>query len=233
MDFAESLGKLDKFMFTAGNKDKVLAVAQFLPMALAGPAEKFGFPAVGKSLANLSQMADTTRAVGRLTLLANALSAERLKHISGCHPVLIVQHVFHVLFCIFENTAVYAGNGVLSKSLTRLGGCAVTCWFYVLLLDIIIASKCLLVDSMGEEQRRETKIRLVKDVFYIIFSLSCMPPGGPKLLSTPGGPLDALHLLLYHFAPPHIPMDNTLRGLLGFGATVCEFYFADRLPESN
>lgn len=229
MQIAEALGQLDRFMYTAGNKDKVFAVAQFLPMAFAGPAAKLGLPKLGEALAHISQMADTTRAVGRLTLLAGALSADKLKAAPTATVPQIAQHVCHILFCIFENTAVYAGHGVLSRSLSRLGGCAVTCWFYVLLIDICMSVHALAVRKVGGDERQETKVRLVKDLFYIIFSLSCLPPGGPKLLSTPGGPLEALHLIINHFAPPHIPMDNTIRGLLGFGATVCEFYYADRV----
>lgn len=231
MQALDCLESFDRFLYTAGNKDKVLAIAQFLPMALAGPATKFGAPALGSALANLSQMADTTRAVGRLTLLAGCLSSRTLKAKSNETPLSIAQHVFQVLFGIFENTAVYAGHGVLPKSLSRLGGCAVTCWFYVLLTDIIMATNALFLDNepLSEEKKKGLRLRLAKDWMYIIFSLSCMPAGGPKLMDSPGGPFEALDLILRYFAPPHVPMDNTIRGLLGFGASVCEFYFADRV----
>lgn len=228
MQFFDRLDALDRFMYTTGNKDKIFAVAQFLPLALSGIVEKCGAPALGASIANLGKMADTTRAVNRLTLLAGALSSSSLKAVAVKSPWLIAQHVFHTLFCIFENTAVYAGQGVLPARLTRLGGCAVTCWFYVLLIDIVAAThELFLEEKASEEKTKALKLRLTKDWFYIIFSLSCMPAGGPKLMRKPGGPLEALDLILRYIAPPHVAMDNSLRGLLGLGATACEFYFAD------
>lgn len=226
MQIAEALGSLDRFMFSVGNKDKVFAVAQFLPMALAGPAAKFGYPSLGESLANLSKMADATRAVGRLTLLANALADDKLLARPTANPLEILQHVFHCFFCVFENCAVYGSHGVLPKCFSQLGGSAVTCWFYVLLLDIGLVARQLTASKLTEKEEKATKIRLLKDLFYIVFSLSCIPAGGITVKGPPGLPLDLLNLLQF-IAPPHIPMDNTIRGLLGFGATICEFYFAD------
>lgn len=226
MQVTDALGSLDRFMYSAGNKDKIFAVAQFLPLALAGPVAKFGYPSLGESLANLSKMADATRAVGRLTLLSNALASKTLVARRSESIVEILQHGFHVFFCIFENSAVLGSHGVFPKCFSQLGGCAVTCWFYVLLLDIGLAARLLAGPKLLEKAEKATKIRLLKDLFYIVFSLSCIPPRNVKIVGAPGYPLDFLSLIHY-IAPPQIPMDNTIRGLLGFGATICEFYFAD------
>ncbi|EPY31717.1 glycosomal membrane protein [Strigomonas culicis] len=175
-------------------------------------------------------MSDKYRAVTRLSLLLNALSKKTLTTLSKPQGDLLldradqVAHFFHVFFVVFENTAVLASHGVYSGALTRLGGCAVTCWFYVLLTVIlrnvyVLATK----DKLTPDQRRKEQLSILKHGCFIIFSLTCLPQGGPKLLENVSGPLAPLHHALRLIAPKHLPLDDTYRGALGLVASLCDF----------
>ncbi|RNE95967.1 Gim5A protein, partial [Trypanosoma conorhini] len=125
------------------NRDKVMAIVQFLPMALEGPVRNAGCDSLAASLGNLSKMADAYRAVTRLSLVLNALSSKTLADLAKPREDAFVwrleqvSHAFHVGFCFNEHTAVLAGRGVFKSGLARLGGVAVLCWFYTLVLGLV------------------------------------------------------------------------------------------------
>lgn len=226
----DCFGKIDAFLASSGNRDKMMALVQFLPLALYGPASEAGCPSLGKSLKNLSNMADSYRAITRLTLLAGALSKGKLNDLVKPKGDIImdrldiVAHAFHVFFVIFENTAVFSGQGVYPSHLGRLGGCAVTCWFYVLLLGIVKALYQLTQTTLSNEEKKGVQLTLVKLGCFFIFCMSCIPAGGPQLLENVSGPLVPIHKLLRVIAPKHVALPDTVRGTLGFVASVCDFY---------
>lgn len=224
------LDSFDKFASTIGNRDKIMAIAQFLPLMLYGPAKDAGCANLSKSLQNLSNMADSYRAITRLALLASALSKPTLKQLAAPKGDLFlertqqVSHAFHVLYCIFENSAVYAGHGVYPSRYARLGGCAVVCWFYVLVLGVSQCIYKLTQKPLSEEEKKQTQLTLLKLSCFLVFSLSCQAADGPQLLESVSGPLAPLHKLLRVIAPAKVAMPDTIRGALGLTASVCDFY---------
>lgn len=225
-----SLEKLDKYLAATGNRDKVMAIAQFLPLMLYGPAKDAGCEGLSKSLKSLSAMADSYRAITRLGLLAGALSKSTLKQLCTPHGDALLDHAgkishgFHVLYCLFENSAVLASHGVYPSKLTRLGGCAVACWFYVLVLGVASTLYKLVRSPLADAQKKSAQVTLLKLSCFLVFSLSCLPPGGPKLFDSSACACAPLHNLLSAISPRHVPMPDTVRGALGLVASICDFY---------
>ncbi|EKF31754.1 Gim5A protein, putative,glycosomal membrane protein, putative [Trypanosoma cruzi marinkellei] len=231
------------------NRDKVMAIVQFLPMALEGPVRNAGCDSLAESLGNLSKMADAYRAVTRLSLLLNALSSKTLKALAKPKEDALVwrleqvSHAFHIGFCLNEHTAVLAGRGVLNSGLTRIGGVAVVCWLYTLLLGIARQAYLLakhsprgsckaLVPEDAEkkvvpythEECKRAVVNLVKMSCFAVFAMTCLPEGRPKLLQDVCGPLVPLHELIRAIAPNKLHLSDTVRGLLAATASLCDFY---------
>lgn len=218
------------YLSNTGDRDKVMAIVQFLPMALAGPASDAGCASLSKSLGNLSAMADGYRAITRLTLLFNALSKPTLEALTKPKGDVLIDrvdqlsHFFHVFYCIFENSAVLASHGVYPKAISRLGGCAVTCWFHTLLLGLIRQAYVLTQKKNTAEEQKRQIITTVKIACFFVFSMTCIPKNGPQLLEDVSGPLVPLHKVLQLIAPKHLELNDTIRGTLGLVASICDFY---------
>ncbi|CBH14615.1 Gim5B protein [Trypanosoma brucei gambiense DAL972] len=234
------------YLCDAWNRDKVMAIVQFLPMALEGPARTAGCESLALSLGNLARMGDAYRAVTRLSLLANALSKPTLTSLSKPAGDMVasridqLSHLFHIGFCLNENTAVLAGHGVFPKSLHRLSGVAVLCWMYTLVLGIVrqlymlskMRGHCTAAAASGDDKRKtcpyggckRVMVDLLKLVCYFLFALTCLPEGKPQLLANASGPLVPLHVMVKALSPNPLHASNTVRGLLGLIASVCEFY---------
>ncbi|KAG5492791.1 hypothetical protein JKF63_01371 [Porcisia hertigi] len=219
-----------QYLGNTGDRDKVMAIVQFLPMALAGPAGDAGCLSLSKSLQGLSAMADGYRAITRLALLFNALSNPTLEALSKPKGDVLLDrvdqlsHFFHVCFCLFENTAVLSSHRVFPGSLCRLGGCAVTCWFYTLLLGLVRQAYVMTQKKSTPEEQKRNIITTAKLGCFFIFSLTCLPRGGPQLLEDVRGPLVPLHKALQLMAPKNLELNDTIRGALGFIASMCDFY---------
>lgn len=219
-----------EYLGNTGDRDKVMAIVQFLPMALAGPANDAGCIALSKSLKSLSSMADGYRAITRLALLFNALSKPTLEALSKPKGDVLLDrvdqlsHFFHVCFCFFENTAVLSSHNVYPNRFVRLGGCAVTCWFYTLMLGLMRQAYVMTQKKNTPEEQKRQMITTVKLGCFLIFSLTCFPKGGPQLLEDVSGPLVPLHKTLQLIAPKHLALNETIRGVLGFIASMCDFY---------
>ncbi|KPA86439.1 putative Gim5a protein [Leptomonas pyrrhocoris] len=222
--------QISAYLNNTGDRDKVMAIVQFLPLALTGPASDAGCASLSKSLGNLSAMADGYRAITRLALLFNALSKPTLEGLAKPSGDVLIDrvdqlgHFFHVFYCLFENSAVLASHGVYPKSIARLGGCAVTCWFYVLLTGLIREAYVLAKKKNTPEEQKRHIITTVKLGCFFIFSMTCIPKGGPQLLENVSGPLVPLHKALQLIAPKHLPLNDSIRGLLGLIASICDFY---------
>ncbi|KEG13350.1 Gim5A protein [Trypanosoma grayi] len=241
--------RIHNYLSDTWNRDKVMAIVQFLPMALEGPVQNAGCGSLAQSLGNLSKMADAYRAVTRLSLLFNALAPDTLKSLSKPKEDNIVaridqiSHAFHIGFCFNEHTAVLAGRGVLRSELSRFGGIAVLCWLYTLVLGIIRQAYLLVkhnpncccaiapesqekkkVVPYTHEECKRAVVTLVKLSCFTIFAMTCLPEGKPQLLREVCGPLVPLHKLITAMVPNKLQLSDSLRGLLAFTASVCDFY---------
>nr|AGN32873.1 Gim5A protein [Trypanosoma rangeli]AGN32904.1 Gim5A protein [Trypanosoma rangeli] len=232
------------------NRDKVMAIVQFLPMALEGPVRNAGCDSLAVSLGNLSKMADAYRAVTRLSLVLNALSSKTLGALAKPGEDAFVSrldqvsHAFHIGFCFNEHTAVLAGRGVFNSGLARLGGVAVLCWFYTLVVGLVRqvyllakhspngpckvlmpgnANDTKVVPYTHEECKRAV-VTLVKLGLFTVFSMTCLPEGKPQLLQEPCSFLMPLHQLVRALAPNKLQLSDTVRGLFALSASLCDFY---------
>lgn len=219
----------DKYLGVTGNRDKVMAIVQFLPLMLHEGASSVD-PALGKKLASLGAMSDAYRAITRLGMLVHALAPETLHSIAKPQGDVALDrldqlsHGFHLLYCVFENSSVLASHGALSAKLTRLGGCAVTCWFYTLTIGLIRTLYVLTQKPLSEKEKKAQLIVLLKTSCFFVFAMTCVPAGGPQLLENPSGPLLPVHNALRFIAPKHLALNDTVRGALGLVASICDFY---------
>lgn len=222
------------------DRDKVMALVQFIPMTLNGPLQALGSKGLQQSLDKLGGMADGYRAITRLSLLLNNLSPETLASIKQIRdPVLksmtIVEHIFSTLFCPFEHLAVLQGHGVISAN-SRFGGMAVYCWFWSLLVgtfrqiyQMMLAYPYLspkATDTASVKRQAEWRrmiIGLVKTLSFLVFSLTCFPAKGKPQLLGSAGLLAPLHKLVELTAPKALHLPTTVRGALGLTATICDF----------
>ncbi|KAH9601878.1 hypothetical protein LSM04_009036 [Trypanosoma melophagium] len=226
--------RVHTYLSDTWNRDKVMAIVQFLPMALEGPVRNAGSEGLAASLGNLSKMADAYRAVTRLSLIFNALSPKTLESLAKPKEDAIVwrleqiSHAFHIGFCLNEHTAVLAGHGVLKSELTRFGGIAVVCCTTPTaparpFVPASAKDEKKVVPYTHEECKRAV-VNLVKMGCFAVFALSCLPEGKPQLLRDVSGPLVPLHTLIKTIAPNKLHLGDSVRGLLAFVASVCDFY---------
>ena len=223
------------------DRDKVMALVQFIPMTLNAPLQAIGTKGLQNSLDKLGAMADGYRAVTRLSLLLNNLSPEALTSLKQIRdPILktltVIEHFFSTLFCPFEHFAVFQGHGVISAN-SRYGGMAVYCWFWSLLVGTFRQAYQMLLaypylspkatDTASVKRQAEWRrmiINLVKTLSFLVFSLTCLPAKGkPQLLASATGILAPLHKLVQLTAPSALHLPTTVRGALGLTATICDF----------
>ncbi|KEG13352.1 Gim5A protein [Trypanosoma grayi] len=235
------------YLSDAVRRNRVMAIMQFLPMALEGPVRNAGCDSLAQSLGSLSKMADAYRAVNRLALVFNALAPDTLKSLTKPKEdnvvarIELISHIFHIGFCFNESTFVLARFGVLRSELMRFGGLAVTCWLYTLVLGIIrqaylLAKHSLCCcssasDAQGKkvvpytrEECKRAVVTLVKLSCYAAFAMTCLPKGKPQLLREVSGPLVPLHKLISAMAPNKLMLNDSMRGLLALTASACDFY---------
>uniref|UniRef100_A0A0A9XFF1 Histone-lysine N-methyltransferase EZH2 n=1 Tax=Lygus hesperus TaxID=30085 RepID=A0A0A9XFF1_LYGHE len=221
----------NNYLASTGNRDKVMAIVQFLPMALAGPLDQIGCQTLSLSMSNLSSMADKYRAITRLSLLLGALSRQTLTGLLKPKGDIVNErlerlgHLFHVMFCVFDNNALLAGSGVTSTTLTSLGGCAVTCWFYVLLTGIVRELYKMMNTKQSDEEHKHSCITLVKLGCFIVFAMASLPKSTPQLLTDCSCPMVLPFNSVFRVITPHrLLLSDSTRGLLGLIASTCDFF---------
>lgn len=221
----------NKYLADTWNRDKVMAIVQFAPMMLAEPVKALtGSEELSKAFSNLSNMADAYRAITRLSLLLHAVSKETLTSVAKPQGDINLDrcdqlaHFFHVLFCVFENTTVLAKHGVLCAQLRNFGQYATVCWFYTLLLGVLRQVYLLTRSKKAGEERSQLLVTLLKLGSFLVFALTCMPKDGLQLLQGASGPIVPVHKALALITPKHLQLSDTIRGALGFVASMCDFY---------
>ncbi|CCW61428.1 unnamed protein product [Phytomonas sp. EM1] len=221
----------NKYLADTWNRDKVMAIVQFAPMMLAGPVKALtGSEELSKAFFNLSNMADAYRAVTRLSLLLRAVSKENLTALAKPQGDAYLErsdqltHFFHVLFCLFENTTTLAKHGALCTQLRSFGQYATVCWFYTLLLGVVRQIYVLTHSKTSKKERNQLLVTLLKLGCFLVFALTCMPKDGLQLLPNAPGAIVPLHKTIALITPKHLQLSDTIRGALGFVASMCDFY---------
>ncbi|ORC86008.1 putative Gim5A protein, putative,glycosomal membrane protein [Trypanosoma theileri] len=74
------------------------------------------------------------------------------------------------------------------------------------------------------EELKRAIVNLVKMGCFTVFALSCLPEGKPQLLTDVSGPLVPLHTLIKTIAPNKLHLCDSVRGMLAFVASMCDFY---------
>jgi len=228
------------YMARTWDRDKIMAVCQFLPMFVESPLRSAGVAGISNSLAKIGGMADGYRAVTRLSLLLDKLSPESLASVKQIRDPIakaltIAEYIFSTVFCPFEHLAVLQAHQVIPSN-GRYGGMAVYCWFWSLLVGTVRQAYQMMLaypyvspkatDTASVKRQAEWRrmiINLIKTISFLIFSLTCLPKGKPQLLASPTGLLGPLHKVIQVTSPNALQLPVAVRGLLGLTATVCDF----------
>lgn len=231
-----------QFLARTWDRDRIMALIQFIPMALDGPLKATGNKGLHESVTKLGALADLYRTVTRCSGLVDSLSPSKLttvlKDDSALGRVGLVEHVCHVLFCPFEHMALLHNYGVFTGGKApRFGGLAVFFWFWGLLLGEFrqlyqmllayprLSPKATDVASVRRQAEwRRMVLNLIKTTCFLVFSLTCLPAKGkPQLLANPAGILLPIHRLIEILTPPRVVLSTSSRGVLGLVASAVDF----------
>ena len=231
-----------QYLARTWDRDKVMAIVQFLPMILEKPVSALGQADFASSLLKLSSMADHYRTITRLSCLLDFLSPEKLEAVKSVRdPVLrkvsLAEYVASTLFFPFEHLALLTGAGVIKNEKGgRFGGVAVFFWFWSLILaDIRGAYQLLLTyphvtpgakDASSLKRNTEFNrllVNFIKTLSFTIFAWSVFPQGKPQLLADASGVFLPIHKLIAALSPSPLGIGQATKGVLGLIATACDF----------
>lgn len=234
---------MSQFLSRTWDRDRIMALIQFVPMVLDGPLKATGNKELHDSVTKLGALADLYRTITRCSGLVDGLTADKigsiLKDDSATGRAQLFEYVCHILYLPCEHLALLHGNGILSGGKApRYGGLAVFFWFWGLIVAELrqvyqmllayprLSPKANDVASVRRQSEwRRMIISLIKTTCFLIFSLTCLPAKGkPQLLGNPSGILLPLHRLVEVLTPPRVSLSTTSRGLLGLVASSVEFF---------
>ena len=238
---ASDLNELSEFLSKTWSRDSIMALAQFIPMAIAQPvAQVTGSRALAESLLRVSQLADGYRTVTRLSGLVDTLKPSRINGIATIPQPLIRQiataeAVMSLGFFPTEHLALFTKFGILpagDKNFQHYSTLAVFFWFWGLLLKTVrlsimwVAKRNQLNGSEDatsaalKRQLKSIQMQLVSTVCYLIFSMTCVSAKARLFRS---GPLMPINVLFETLSPPRLELPLAVRGLLGTIASSVDF----------
>lgn len=230
-----------QYLSRTWDRDKAMAIIQFLPAVIQTPLSALGQGELAASLMQLAVMADRYRTITRCSCLLDFLSPEKLEAVKSVRdPVLrklsLSEYFATVCFFPFEHLALLHGFGVLKgEKGARFGGVAVFFWFWSLIFADIRGLYQLLLAyphrSAGAKDaaslKRNTEfnrlvLNLIKTMSFTIFAMSVLPESKPELLAEPAGLLLPLQKVIQALTPSPISLGSTSKGVLGLIATSCD-----------
>lgn len=239
-----SFSAANQFLGRTWDRDRILAVVQFLTMTLDGPLAAMGNKDLHASVTKLGVLTDVYRTVTRFSCLLDFLSPEKVKSVltvsdPTARRLGLFEYVTQVIFFPLEHLSLLAKQGILSSpNGNRFGPLAVFFWFWTLLFSQLRQMYQMLLaypqlspkatDTASVKRQAEwTKMvqGIIRNTCFLIFSLTCLPEKGkPQLLLKPAGLLLPLHRAVEVLSPPHLALSLSLRGVLGLIASSVGFF---------
>lgn len=230
-----------QYLSRTGNRDRVLAVVQFLPMLLDGPLLALGKKDLHDSLTQLGAVVDTYRTFTRFSGVLDVVTTDKVNSIRSAQGtpkyLALLEFLSTAAFFPFENFAFLSKHGVWKAAAgTRFGPIAVFFWFWSLvfgeiktLQEMLLAYPSLTpraTDAGSVKRQAEWKrlvLRAIKTTSFLLFAWSCFPATKPQLLAKPSGVLVPLHRAIELLSPRPLPLSVSARGALGLIASLCDF----------
>ena len=236
-------GSASDYLSSVRNRDKVLGIVQFAPVALAEPLSKIGSEKLAAAFLKTARVAEGYRTLTRFSGMIDMLSPSSLQSLAKVRdPIMrkVAAFQFFCSFCFFpyEHAAFLATYGVLDESKAgQYAGMAVFFWLYSLLTRTGGLCYHLLLeypyispkatDAASVKRRldfRKHVLELIRTVCFAIFAWSVLPAKGkPQLLANPTGVLYPLHRAVELASPNALNLSQTSRGVLGLVASITEF----------
>lgn len=236
------MSNISQLLAKTWDRDRIVAVAQFLPMVLDAPLKAVGKTQLHESLNHIGTLADSYRTLTRFSGLIDTLTPEKLQAlVSPRDPTIrrlgLLEFISHTLFFPCEHIAFLIKNGVVKGDAARVGGLTVFFWFWSLVFaeirnvyQMLLAYPYLTpkaTDAASVKRQAEWKrlvLNLIKTTCFLIFSVTCFPTKGkPQLLTKSTGVLVPIHKAIELLSPSHLTLSTSTRGVLGLAATLCDF----------
>lgn len=232
---------VSEFLSMTWSRDSIMAIIQFLPMAIAQPVGAVtGSVALAESLLRLSQLADGYRTVTRLSGLVDLLKPARLNSLSSIPSPLIRQiataeAAMSLGFYPAEHLALFTKFGILPQgdnNFKHYSSLAVFFWFWGLALKTVRLSITWFskrsqlngtedaTSSSLKRQLKQIQTQLIGTLCFLVFALTCV--NGKTRLCT-RGPLTIFNIIFETLTPPRLELPLYVRGILGTAASSVEF----------
>lgn len=230
--FSKEMGVSD-FLSRTPDRDKIMALFQFVPMALSGPAMALAGKDAAQHLLKLSEIAEIYRVVTRFSGMFDCTTEEKLAALGAVKcPILrkvsLVEFFCQFMFFPMEHMTLLSTAGIVhkSKSQTYLG-LTLFFWLWSLLMSVVRLTMTIIhewphiqsqpKDTEGVKRKAEFRknvLKLTKALCMTIFCISNLPQGKPQLLAKPRGLFLPLHRLIEMLSPNRLSLSTTTQGLL-------------------
>ena len=239
------------FLASTHNRDKLLALVQYFPMAIEPAMRAAGQPtaALSKRLVHMGKMADMYRIFTRFTVVTELLEPVKMK--KNCEiadPTVRRMTIFEALFMgvhlSCEHLSYFSKWKIFETEWQRWSRLGVIFWFYALMSMNLRQVYQLLklkaaADKAGDHgsveaikrrtEFKRTLLGLVKTLLYTIFNLSLHPSGseprGQLLLGATDPLFGTINKVLALATPPPIRgVTPNHRATLGLCASLIDFY---------
>lgn len=238
-----------EFLASTHNRDKLLSLVQYFPMAIEPAMKAAGQQALSARLVHMGKMADWYRIFTRFTVVTEMLEPVKMKKNMQIEDVTlrrftILEALLMSVHLSCEHLSYFCKWKILETEWQRWSKLGVIFWFYALtsmnlrqIYTLIQLRKKINASNDSNDVTvlklkndvKRTVLGLIKTIFYTIFNLSLHPSGneprGQLVLGATDPLFGTINKVLALITPPPIRgVTPNHRAALGLGASMIDFY---------
>lgn len=229
------------FMSKTAQRDKVMAIVQFLPAVLEPVVRSQGHATLGTRLQRLATAADSYRTFTRFSWILDNVNSRSLNGIKNTEDCVIrtlrtaETGVLTVRFAA-EHLNYLTSWEVIPGQKGHWGRLGILLWFYALVLanirtvyDLVKKNKALTgnrsADRAAVREFKRTVLGLVVTICFTLFNLALQPAkGAPTAQLCPNKAGSTINKLLAIATPRQLPLGAGTRAVLGLTASAVDLY---------
>ena len=229
------------FMAKTAQRDKVMAIVQFLPAVLEPIVKAQGHETLGVRLSRLATAADSYRTFTRFSWIADNVSSRSIASIKATEDCVVRSlrtaetGILTVRFAA-EHLNYLTSWEVIPGQKGHWGRLGILLWFYALALanirtvyDLVKKNKALTgnrgADKAAVREFKRAVLGLVVTVCFTIFNLSLQPAKGAATAQLcPNKAGGIVNKLLALATPRQLPLAPSTRAVLGLTASAVDLY---------
>eukprot|EP00758_Cryptobia_borreli_P009656 Tbor_TRINITY_DN5499_c2_g1::TRINITY_DN5499_c2_g1_i1::g.25421::m.25421/K13352/PEX11B; peroxin-11B len=234
-----------EYLSNTWDRDKVLALVQFLPGVIQAPLKATGNVSLADSLVKAASIAEGYRTLTRFSGLIDILNDKKLESVAAIKdPVLrnisTLETATTVGFFFSENLAFLAKCGVISTNKTaRWGGLAVWFWLWSLMCGNVrgvyqisqiypnINSKGTDVASVRKQgEFKRIILSLLKNIMFTLLCVSIIPNEKPVLINSSNIICKTVNNAVAVCTPIALKTSPSMIAMYGTVASVIDIYLS-------